>query len=160
METTFEKLHTLTKSPLGLKELDTRIAAHCHPEPLFLIYRPLHQAFYRPNAAGYTENKSDAWHVTAAEGALYTLYADSKPGDSRYSERVILIPLPPANYTSSRDVMATAECTLDERQQRLYAEKLHRLTRGLHGSFYHITADPPTRAVAFLWMKEEDQTHS
>jgi hypothetical protein len=160
METTFEKLHALTKSPLGLQELNKRIAAHCHTEPLFLIYRSLHDAFYRPKAAGYTTNHSDAWHVTAAEGAPHTLYADSKPGESCYSERVILIPLPPANYTGSLDVMATAERTLDERQQRIYAEKLHRVTRGLHGSFHHITADPPTRAVAFLWMKEEDQAHS
>lgn len=150
-----ENLINLTRTPLGLQEINRLVHHHCHAEPLFLIFRPLHGAYYRPNAAGYTIEPSAAWKVTAEEGKTHTLYADSKPGDSCYSERVILEPVPPMDYSGSRDTMATAEQTLDEREQRMSADRLHYLTRGLRGSFHHCCAKPHLRAVAFIHTKQD-----
>lgn len=101
-----------------LEEKRVRLAEACGPK-LFVIHAPKNSPYgyyYREGAHGYTGSLSDAWKVTEEEGRKYTLYADSKPGDRAYPERVVLEPAPLPDYFRCLDACAEAERVLTEEQ--------------------------------------------
>lgn len=124
---TREELLEIAKKPDGLLSLDLMLHCLMGKEHLYAIYKPMWRGWYRTGGAGYTDrlDSPETWLLPKEEAEKHTLYADAKPEDSRYAERVVLHLAPVIRYTSDLNALAEARNGLTNEQQEAYGQHLY-----------------------------------